>query len=100
MRKGERNPCSGSRSGIDRRIEGNETPPGLVDEVEEEAEAGLDESIVLLDAAEHGDGVWHTDLANGMTDIHTPDERIAVDDLERMVDVTLALVDVALEHAP
>jgi tripeptide aminopeptidase len=35
-------------------------------------------------------------LANGMVDIHTPDERIAVDDLERMVDVTLALVDAAL----
>src|SRR5215210_1445632 len=35
-------------------------------------------------------------LANGMIDIHTPDERIAVDDLERMVDVTLALVDAAL----
>jgi di/tripeptidase len=32
-----------------------------------------------------------------MTDIHTPDERIAVDDLEQMVDVTLALVDVARE---
>jgi tripeptide aminopeptidase len=35
-------------------------------------------------------------LANGMVDIHTPDERIAVEDLERMVDVTLALVDAAL----
>jgi len=35
-------------------------------------------------------------LANGMTDIHTPDERIAVDDLDRMVDVTLALVTEAL----
>ena len=33
-------------------------------------------------------------LANGMTDIHTPDERIAVEDLDAMVDVTLALVDV------
>jgi len=32
-------------------------------------------------------------LANGMTDIHTPDERIAVDDLSAMVDVTLALVE-------
>ena len=32
-----------------------------------------------------------------MTDIHTPDERIAVSDLEAMVDVTLALVDVARE---
>ncbi len=30
-----------------------------------------------------------------MTDIHTPDERISVADLERMVDVTLALVEVA-----
>ena len=35
-------------------------------------------------------------LANGMTDIHTPDEHIAVADLEAMVDVTLALVDAAL----
>jgi len=32
-------------------------------------------------------------LANGMTDIHTPDERIAVADLDAMVDVTLALID-------
>ena len=29
-------------------------------------------------------------LANGMAEIHTPDEHIAVADLERMVDVTLA----------
>jgi tripeptide aminopeptidase len=34
-------------------------------------------------------------LANAMTDIHTPDERIAVADLEAMVDVTVALVDAA-----
>jgi di/tripeptidase len=34
-------------------------------------------------------------LANGMTDIHTPDERIAVADLEGMVEVTLALLDAA-----
>ena len=45
-------------------------------------------------------GLRCLNLANGMQDIHTPDERIAVDDLERMVDVTLALVDIALEHAP
>ncbi len=37
-------------------------------------------------------------LANGMAEIHTPDEHIAIADLERMVDVTLALVDVA-RHA-
>ena len=35
-------------------------------------------------------------LANGMTDIHTPDERIAVADLSAMVDVTLALIEGAL----
>ena len=40
-------------------------------------------------------GLPCVNLANGMTDIHTPDERIAVSDLERMVDVTLELVDVA-----
>ncbi len=36
-------------------------------------------------------------LANGMMEIHTPDEHIAVVDLERMVDVTLALVEIAGE---
>jgi tripeptide aminopeptidase len=41
-------------------------------------------------------GLECLNLANGMVDIHTPDERIAVADLERMVDVTLALVDAAL----
>jgi tripeptide aminopeptidase len=35
-------------------------------------------------------------LANAMTDIHTPDERIAVADLDAMVDVTLALLDEAV----
>jgi len=38
-------------------------------------------------------------IANGMAAIHTPDEHIAVTDLERMVDVTLALVDVARDGA-
>jgi di/tripeptidase len=34
-------------------------------------------------------------LANGMAEIHTPDEHIAVADLEGMVEVTLALLDAA-----
>lgn len=34
-------------------------------------------------------------LSNGMADIHTPQEHISVADLEAMVEVTLALVDVA-----
>jgi tripeptide aminopeptidase len=38
-------------------------------------------------------------LANGMTSIHTPDEHIAVDDLDAMVEVTLALVDAARDVA-
>jgi tripeptide aminopeptidase len=42
-------------------------------------------------------GVPCVNLANGMANIHTPEESIAVSDLERMVDVTLALVDVARE---
>jgi tripeptide aminopeptidase len=41
-------------------------------------------------------GLQCLNLANGMIDIHTPDERIAVADLDAMVDVTLALVDAAL----
>jgi tripeptide aminopeptidase len=40
-------------------------------------------------------GLACLNLANGMEDIHTSDERITVDDLEGMVEVTLALVDVA-----
>ena len=42
-------------------------------------------------------GLACLNLANGMTAIHTPDEHIATVDLERMVEVTLALVDVARE---
>ncbi len=45
-------------------------------------------------------GLACVNLANGMTDIHTPDERIAVADLEGMVEVTLALVDVAGATSP
>ena len=45
-------------------------------------------------------GLSCLNLANGMEDIHTPDERIRVEDLEGMVEVTLALVDVARDaHA-
>jgi tripeptide aminopeptidase len=40
-------------------------------------------------------GLPCVNLANGMADIHTPDEHIAAADLETMVDVTLALVDAA-----
>jgi tripeptide aminopeptidase len=40
-------------------------------------------------------GLACVNLANGMADIHTPDEHIAVADLEAMVEVTLALVDEA-----
>ena len=38
-------------------------------------------------------------LCNGMTDVHTPDESIAVVSLEQMLDVTLGLVDAARAEA-
>jgi tripeptide aminopeptidase len=41
-------------------------------------------------------GLQCLNLANGMAEIHTPHEHIAVADLEGMVDVTLALVDAAM----
>jgi tripeptide aminopeptidase len=44
-------------------------------------------------------GLQCLNLANGMTDIHTPDERIAVADLHEMVEVTLAIVDAAGDAA-
>ena len=40
-------------------------------------------------------GLACLNLANGMAEIHTPDEHIAVADLDAMVGVTLALVDAA-----
>ena len=40
-------------------------------------------------------GIPCLNLANGMREIHTADEHIAVADLEAMVEVTLALVDAA-----
>jgi tripeptide aminopeptidase len=43
-------------------------------------------------------GLPCVNLANGMTDIHTPDEHIAVADLEGMVEVTLAIVEAARER--
>jgi tripeptide aminopeptidase len=39
-------------------------------------------------------------LANGMAAIHTPEEHIAAADLERMVDLTLALAEVARDANP
>ena len=43
-------------------------------------------------------GLACVNLSNGMRHIHSPEEEIAVDDLTRMVDVTLALVDAALKN--
>ena len=44
-------------------------------------------------------GLACVNLANGMANIHTPEEEIAIRDLDAMVDVTLALVDAARESA-
>lgn len=41
-------------------------------------------------------GLQCVNLANGMAEIHTPDEHIAVADLKGMVEVTLALLDAAV----
>ena len=40
-------------------------------------------------------GLQCVNLANGMAEIHTPDEHISVADLEAMVEVTIALIDAA-----
>ena len=44
-------------------------------------------------------GLACLNLANGMTAIHTADEHLAVDDLERMAEVTVALVEAAASAA-
>jgi tripeptide aminopeptidase len=66
------------------------------------ARSGFEARLVLSGGAADANvfnarGLQCVNLANGMADIHTSDERIAADDLERMVDVTLALVDAARE---
>lgn len=45
----------------------------------------------------NNEGLGCVNLANGMANIHTPDEQISIADLEAMIDVTLALVDAACE---
>jgi tripeptide aminopeptidase len=45
-------------------------------------------------------GLQCVNLANGMAEIHTPDEHIAVEDLDAMVEVTLALIDAARDAEP
>ena len=44
-------------------------------------------------------GLACVNLANGMAEIHTPDEHIRVDDLDAMLEVTLAIVEVARDAA-
>jgi len=66
--------------------------------------AGFEPRLVLSGGAADANvfnerGLPCANLANGMVDIHTPDERIAAEDLERMVDVTLGIVDAAREPA-
>ena len=66
------------------------------------ARAGFEARLALSGGAADANvfnarGLQCVNLANGMTDIHTAEERISVEDLDRMVDVTLALVDVARE---
>ena len=43
-------------------------------------------------------GLPCVNLGNGMIDIHTPDERIAVVDLDGMVEVTLGIIEAARER--
>jgi tripeptide aminopeptidase len=45
-------------------------------------------------------GLACVNLANGMAQIHTPDEHITVADLEGMVEVTLALIEAACDVEP
>lgn len=68
------------------------------------ARAGFQPRTVLTGGAADANvfnerGLPTVNLANGMAEIHTPHEHIAVFDLERMVDVTLGLVEAARSAA-
>ena len=63
-------------------------------------EAGFEPSYALSGGGADANvfnvrGLSCVNLANGMMEIHTPEEHIAVADLDAMVEVTLALVDAA-----
>jgi tripeptide aminopeptidase len=59
-----------------------------------DANGGADASIF------NARGLSLINLANGMAQIHTTDEHIRIADLEKMLDVTLALVEVAADENP
>jgi tripeptide aminopeptidase len=68
------------------------------------ARAGYEARLALTGGAADANafnavGLSCVNLANGMAEIHTPDEHIAVADLEAMVDVTLGLVAAARDAA-
>ena len=67
--------------------------------------AGFEPSLALAGGGADANvfnerGLPCVNLANGMAEIHTADEHIAVADLEAMVEVTLGLVEAARAHAP
>ena len=82
-------------SGLD--LPGPFQPPLTVEVVSSPAVrgVGVDRVGTVLDCKSGARGLRCVTLGNGMTDVHTPEEHIAVADLEGMVDVTLALLDAA-----
>ena len=82
-----------TRGGQDVDFLGSEPPEGLMlpdFEVTTALSGGGADANVF-----NARGIPCLNLANGMAEIHTRDEHIAVSDLDAMVDVTLALVDAA-----
>ena len=80
------------------------TEPAVQLGAEALARTGFEPSYVLSGGGADANvfnarGLSCVNLANGMSEIHTPDEHIALADLEAMVEVTLALVDAAREVA-
>ena len=82
-----------------------ETDPAVRMAAEALVQAGYSPSYALTGGGADANvfnmrGLQCVNLANGMMEIHTPDEHIAVADLEGMVEVTLALVEVARVTSP
>jgi tripeptide aminopeptidase len=82
-----------------------ESDPPVVLAAQALREAGFEPSYALSGGGADANvfnarGLSCVNLANGMMEIHTPDEHIAVADLDAMVDVTLALVEAARAASP
>ena len=100
--------CAGASSAPFREVRGyrfRRDEPAVSLAAQALSRAGYEPSYALSGGAADANvfnerGLACVNLGNGMAQIHTPEEHIAIADLEGMVEVTLALVERARDAQP